>query len=115
MGILRSTSISKSGRLSWQLRPRRKRRSKRPKKAANKMREIFKKIDTDGNYLIERAEFVKAMGAEAGCAADVAEKMFVAIDLTKSGSLSMAEFKGFLTKMEDDEEDKDGYIAMLTK
>lgn len=85
------------------------------KQAANKMREIFKKIDTDGNYLIEKDEFVKAMGAEAGCSAEQAGKMFVAIDLTKSGSLSMAEFKGFLKKMEEDDEDKDGYIALLTK
>jgi len=89
------------------------------KKAATKMKGIFKKIDTDGNYLIEKDEFVKAMGESNVCEAD-AKAMFVAIDLTKSGSLSMAEFKGFLAKMEKEaDEGKDlgtaKYVELLTK
>jgi len=89
------------------------------KKAAIKLRGIFKKIDTDGNYLIEKDEFTTAMGENGVCAEDAAA-MFKAIDLTKSGSLSMAEFGGFLKKMEQEaEKDGDGdtakFVALLTK
>lgn len=85
------------------------------KQAANKLRAIFKKIDTDGNYLIEKNEFVAAMAKESSCAEKDAGDMFVAIDLTKSGSLSMAEFKGFLKKMEDAEESHQKWIELLLK
>merc|ERR1711978_197319 len=90
------------------------------KAAASKLQGIFKKIDTDGNYLIEKDEFVKAM-KETGVSDADADDMFKAIDLTKSGSLSMAEFKGFLSKMEKEAEDcvEDSatakYVALLTK
>lgn len=88
------------------------------KKATAMLKALFKKIDTDGNRLIEKGEFVKAL--DGTLKADEAEKLFGAVDVSKSDTISYAEFDGFVNKIETNAEDGGDeetaqYVELLLK
>merc|ERR1712241_1288513 len=71
------------------------------KAAAAAIMALFKQLDTDGGGDIDKAEFVKNLGAKSVSEADAGE-LFAKVDKTNSGTVSMAEFKIYLKEAESD-------------
>merc|ERR1719499_1549093 len=73
--------------------------------------EIFTDIDADGSKSVEKSEFVKYF-TDQGIAKDDVESLFTKIDVTKNGSISMAETDSWISSAK--EEDA-AFVAKFTK
>jgi len=60
------------------------------------LREAFKAMDSDGNMSIERPEFQSMASRVFGCSVSESDALFVEIDVNHSGSISFAEFDGWI-------------------
>merc|ERR1719193_2282627 len=65
----------------------------------------FKEIDTDGNKLLEKKEFVDHFSKKMGLSEADAEKLFDNIDVTNGGTVSLSELNNFISKYEKGEVD----------
>eukprot|EP00497_Spongosphaera_streptacantha_P000483 TRINITY_DN130_c0_g2_i5.p1 TRINITY_DN130_c0_g2~~TRINITY_DN130_c0_g2_i5.p1 ORF type:complete len:734 (+),score=261.30 TRINITY_DN130_c0_g2_i5:219-2204(+) len=70
-------------------------KSTTPKDRMHAIKDRFKAIDTDGDQLVEKNEWITLMTAE-GATKDEAMALFKLIDKTNSGTISLAEFDNYL-------------------